>query len=88
MNREEILRVCEEFTKKNDFKLNPETKIVDMLVDGLIRNEAKKGLKLCPCRVSDGNPVNDVKLICPCNFKIQEEWPKQGRCHCGLFIKR
>ncbi|MCK4336060.1 MAG: hypothetical protein KAT94_00735 [Candidatus Aenigmarchaeota archaeon] len=36
----------------------------------------------------DGTREGDLKLMCPCNFKVQENWKKKGECWCGLFIKR
>ena len=88
MNKQEIKNALEAFTKDKDFKLNPNVDHVDMIINRLMANEQKKGLKLCPCRVSDGKIENDIKIICPCNFKTHDEWLKQGRCHCGLFVKK
>lgn len=88
MNKEELKRVWERFTENNDFKLNPDKKHVDFIVDGLLENEKKYGLKLCPCRLRDGTRETDLGLICPCNFKIQDIWKNKNRCWCGLFIKK
>ena len=93
MNAEELLIVWEKFTEKNDFVLNPDKEHVAMIVKGLLANEKKSGLKLCPCRVSDGTREGELNLICPCNFKIHSTWlkPVSGRkkmCWCGLFVKR
>jgi ferredoxin-thioredoxin reductase catalytic subunit len=88
MDKEELKKVWENFTKDNDFVLNPDKKHVDMLADGELKNETKHGLKLCPCRLRDGSFERDLELICPCNFKSQDVWSKEGRCWCGLFVKR
>jgi len=88
MNREELLKVWENFTEKNDFKLNPDTAHVGMLLDGVLENERAYGLKLCPCRIRDGTRERDLELLCPCNFKTHETWRTEGRCWCGLFVKR
>jgi len=88
MNGEEIREVWERFAENNDFKLNPDKKHVGMLVKGVMENEKRYGLKLCPCRLRDGTKETDLKLICPCNFKAQEVWRTKGRCWCGLFIRR
>jgi len=87
MDESELKRSWEVFTEKNDFMLNPDSKHVDIVVDGVLENEKKFGLKLCPCRLRDGTPQRDLELICPCNFKIQKTWKEKGRCWCGLFIK-
>jgi ferredoxin-thioredoxin reductase catalytic chain len=88
MNPEEILKAWKDFTENNDFAINPDTKHVDMLVEGVLQNEKKYGLKLCPCRIRDGTRQRDLELICPCNFKIQDVWKTKNMCWCGLFFKR
>lgn len=88
MNRGELLKVWARFTDKNDFMLNPDQSHVDMVLEGVLRNEKECGLKLCPCRLRDGTRKRDLELICPCNFKTHETWQKEGRCWCGLFLKR
>ena len=88
MNKEELRKAWENFTENNDFKLNPDKEHVDMVIDGVLENEKRYGLKLCPCRLRDETRERDLGLICPCNFKIQETWQKKGECWCGLFVKR
>jgi ferredoxin-thioredoxin reductase catalytic subunit len=88
MNKEELKKVWERFTKNNDFMLNPDKDHVEMLLDGVLKNEESFGLKLCPCRLRDGSRERDLELICPCNFKSQKTWNEKGMCWCGLFLKR
>lgn len=88
MDKDEFIEVLKEFAKNNDFKLNPDAKHVDLIVSRTLLNQDKFGLKLCPCRIRDGTFETDLKLICPCNFKIQPEWTQKGMCHCGLFVKK
>lgn len=88
MENEELRKIWEAFTEKNDFVLNPKREHVDHLIDGVLELEKKHGLKLCPCRLSDGTRERDLALLCPCNFKIQEKWKAKEECWCGLFVKR
>ena len=93
MNSKELLGAWENFTKQNDFVLNPDKEHVAMIVKGVLDNETKYGFKLCPCRLRDGTHEKDLELICPCNFKTHSTWlkPTSGRkpmCWCGLFVKR
>jgi ferredoxin-thioredoxin reductase catalytic subunit len=88
MNKEKLLKVWERFSEGNDFMLNPDQPHVDMILEGVLRNEKEYGLKLCPCRLRNGTRERDLELICPCNFKAHETWQKEGRCWCGLFVKR
>ncbi len=88
MNSKELRKVWQNFTDNNDFMLNTDEEMVDMVVEGVLGNEQQYGLKLCPCRLRDETRKRDLELICPCNFKSQDVWKKEGRCWCGLFIKR
>ena len=88
MNRDELKAAWEKFTDNNDFILNTDEDMVSMVIDGVLSNEEQYGLKLCPCRLRDGTRKRDLELICPCNFRIQDVWSNEGRCWCGLFIKR
>lgn len=88
MNKEEMIRILQNFTENNDFRINPDKKHVDIIIDGLLKNEKKYGLKLCPCRVRDGKREHDLESICPCNFKMHDSWKNKGMCLCGLFVKR
>ena len=92
MKPEQLRKAWEDFTKNNDFQLNPDNTHVDNVIKGVLENEKKHGLKLCSCRLRNNTRERDLELICPCNFKTQETWtkPKQGipMCWCGLFVKR
>lgn len=88
MNKEELKKVWKDFTEKNDFMLNPDEQWIEGVADSVLTNEKKYGMKLCPCRLRDGTFERDLELICPCNFKIQDNWNKRGDCWCGLFVKR
>ena len=63
-------------------------KDVRLLAQGVLENMASKGLKFCPCRITVGDPIADVKLVCPCNFKVQQVYREDGACWCGLFVRR
>ena len=44
MEPEELRKSWENFTEKNDFKLNPDKKHVDQIIVGVLENEKKYGL--------------------------------------------
>ena len=83
-----LLKTWSEFAKGKDFKLNSDKWHVNLIVKGVLENEKRFGLKLCPCRLRDGTVQRDLELICPCNFKAQENWRKRGMCWCGLFVRK
>ncbi len=88
MNKEQLIKVWKMFAEKNNFQLNPDNSMVDMVADGVLNNEKKHGMKLCPCRLRDGTRERDLELLCPCNFKTHKTWEEKGMCHCGLFVKK
>ena len=88
MNKEKTLRAFKVYTEKNQFKLNEDNGHVSITIDGILSNEKQHGLKLCPCRLRDETRKTDLELICPCNFEAQQTWREQGRCWCGLFVKK
>ena len=53
------------------FKLNPDRKSVNTIMDGLARKDGH-----CPCRIN----VDDTTL-CPC-----DEFINDGICKCKLYI--
>ena len=88
MNKEveKIIKEYQEYAKKNGFKLNPDKRIVEMIVKRLLENGEKHGERYCPCRTITGNSEEDEKKICTCSFH-RKEIEDAGRCHCNLFIK-
>jgi thioredoxin 1 len=83
---DELLREMEDYAKKHALKLNPDQKIVETVIKGLLANEKKYGWRYCPCRKITGNFQEDWRKICPCSW-YWDEIEKDGRCHCGLFVK-
>ncbi len=90
MDREQFARAIAAFTQNNEFRVNPDADRVAMLLDGVMANEQNHGLKYCPCRLSCGDFIEDLKLVCPCNFAIHETYQGKpdGECWCSLFVRR
>lgn len=87
---ETLLKIWQEFAERQTeekFILNPDKSRVLMLARGVLENEKNHGFKFCPCRITTGDREKDLKLICPCNFKIQKNWQTIGQCWCSLFVK-
>ncbi|MFH1509788.1 MAG: thioredoxin [Candidatus Nealsonbacteria bacterium] len=83
---EQMIERYENYAKENGFKLNPDKKIVESLMRGLLKNEKKHGKKYCPCRRVVGKPEEDDFKICPCHWH-KEEIKKDGHCLCLLFVE-
>ncbi|MFN3532944.1 MAG: ferredoxin-thioredoxin reductase catalytic domain-containing protein [Candidatus Brocadia sp.] len=88
-NREQetikIRKIINEYATYSSYKLNPDTKIVDRVVNGLLMRKVKFGHAYCPCRLVTGDVERDKKIICPCVYHV-EEIERNGECHCNLFV--
>ncbi|MHB8055356.1 MAG: ferredoxin-thioredoxin reductase catalytic domain-containing protein [Candidatus Aminicenantales bacterium] len=87
---EEFRRAITDFAAGNEFKVNPDKEKVSLLLAGITENEKNHGLKFCPCRLISKDPIEDLQLVCPCNFPSHETYrdKAKGECWCGLFIRR
>jgi len=90
---EKALKRAELIAKAKGWELNPDKFVRNMIIRGLIRNEEKYGLPLCPCKI----PVENGKIIkenvCPCrrykDYPASDELLKEGKpCYCGLFVPK
>ena len=80
-----IREMINDYVAHGPYKLNPDTKIVDRVVKGLVMRKLKFGSPYCPCRLVTGDIERDKKIICPCVYHV-EEIERDGECHCNLFV--
>jgi len=83
---DEVLFAYAKYAVQSGFRLNPDEKVVERVVKGLLENEKKYGQRYCPCRRVTGNLEEDRLKICPCAWH-KEELERDGHCYCGLFVK-
>lgn len=88
-NREQeeikIRNMLNNYTANSHYRLNPDDKMVERVVKGLVMRTMKFGYAYCPCRLVTGDMERDKKIICPCVYHV-EEIERDGECHCNLFI--
>lgn len=80
-----IRKILNTYITQSPYKLNPDTKIVDRVVKGLVMRKIKYGYAYCPCRLVMGDTEKDKKIICPCVYHV-EEIERDEECHCNLFV--
>jgi len=85
MWREDITERIRQHEADSPYRLNPDERVVEALVKGLLRRRAEFGDFYCPCRVVTGNAETDARNVCPCETHA-EEIAATGKCHCGLFV--
>lgn len=84
---EGLIKDYEDYAEKNSWRLNPDRKIVERLVMGMLANEKKYRARYCVCRRITGDPEKDKTIICPCVY-ASREIEEQGHCFCSLFLKK
>jgi len=83
---EQLFKEYKDYAKKNGFHLNPDRKVINYLIKGLLKREKEYGKRYCPCRrISDKEEENN-KIVCPCIYH-KREIKENGHCHCFLFVK-
>jgi len=85
-NEKELRKDIEKYIRKTGIKVNPNKKIVDTIIKGLLENKKKHGELYCPCRIVTGNKEKDKEIICPCVFH-RGEIELQEHCKCFLFVE-
>jgi ferredoxin-thioredoxin reductase catalytic subunit len=80
-----IRKMLDDYVARSKYRLNPDVKIVDRVVKGLVMRKLKYGHAYCPCRLVMGDFEKDKKIICPCVYH-REEIERDGECHCNLFV--
>ena len=81
----DIRRLIEEYTATSPYELNQNKKQVEKVIRGLAKRKIKYGYQYCPCRMISEDKEIDDKIICPCEFHI-EEIRRDGTCCCDLFV--
>jgi len=82
----QLLKQYKNYAKDNGFRLNPDQKVVNHLIEALLEREKKYGKRYCPCRRIKKNQKENDKIVCPCVYH-KEEIERYGHCHCFLFVK-
>jgi ferredoxin-thioredoxin reductase catalytic subunit len=67
--------------------LNPDIEFTKELVKGLLINERRYGYMACPCRLASADKVQDLDIICPCDYR-DADVSEYGNCYCGLYVSQ
>ncbi len=67
------------------YHLNPDVEHTKELIKGLLTNEKRYGYWACPCRLASGVKVEDLDIICPCDYR-DPDLNDYGACYCALYV--
>jgi len=65
--------------------LNKNWEVVEPLLEGLLKNGERYGMRTCPCRLATGEREKDKDIICPCLY-AKPDIEEYGACYCWLFV--
>lgn len=87
-DKERVARRVEELrtdAAERGYHLNPDEEMVYDLVDGLLTNQDRYGMEICPCRLLAGKPENNLDIVCPCDYR-DVDIAENGACFCALYV--
>jgi len=67
------------------YHLNPDEGFTKELIRGLLVNEERYGYWACPCRLAAGDKMEDLDMICPCDYR-DPDLDEYGACYCALYV--
>jgi ferredoxin-thioredoxin reductase catalytic chain len=82
---EKYYESLKKFAPTKGLILNNDREIVEPLLDGLLQNGERYGMRTCPCRLASGNRDKDKDIICPCEY-AKPDIEEYGACYCWLFV--
>ena len=85
--KEKVRKFATRYCELAGYRLNPDNKMAEMIIDGLAKNRLTHGFQYCPCRPLSGDREQDKLKICPCQWH-KDEIASAGHCHCQLFFTK
>lgn len=83
---EMVRQRAETDAKTNGYYLNPDSKFLMSLLEGLKSNQTRYGYPSCPCRLASGKFDFDRDIICPCDYR-DPDVAEFGACYCALYVR-
>jgi len=86
--RAELLMIkLDEQAEASGYHFNPDREMTFLLVRGLVTNTVRYGYPGCPCRLMSGKKIEDLDLICPCDYR-DDDIVQFGTCFCNLYVSK
>jgi ferredoxin-thioredoxin reductase catalytic subunit/rubredoxin len=82
---EEVRSRAEADAKTYGYHLNPDSEVLNGLIEGLKMNWDRYGYPSCPCRLASGKFEFDRDIFCPCDYR-DPDVAEYGGCYCILYV--
>jgi ferredoxin-thioredoxin reductase catalytic subunit len=70
---------------KSGYSLNPDLDFCGTLAEGLVANNERYGMEVCPCRLYMGEKEDNLDIGCPCDYR-DDDLTEHGACFCALYV--
>ncbi|MDW7679514.1 MAG: ferredoxin-thioredoxin reductase catalytic domain-containing protein [bacterium] len=84
---EKYYQALKKFAPTQGLTLNPDWEIVQPLLEGLLANGERYGLRTCRCRPASGEKEKDRDIVCPCVY-AKPDIEEFGACYCWLYVSQ
>ena len=84
---DQLYRRLDREAEAGGYHLNPDVLFTKDLVRGLIINERRYGYWACPCRLASGKKLDDLDIICPCDYR-DPDLTEYHACYCALYVSQ
>lgn len=81
----ELMERLDREAEAGGYHLNPDREMVLSLCEGLLQNADRYGYPACPCRLAEGKKIEDLDIICPCDYR-DLDLVEHGACYCALYV--
>ena len=71
--------------ERGGYRINPDAAFAKALARGLLVNQARYGYMSCPCRLATGRKVDDLDIVCPCDYR-DPDLGQYEACYCALYV--
>ena len=85
MSVDRYREILQKHAEKQGLTMNPDSEVVLPLLEGLLTNGERYGLRTCPCRPAHGEKDKDIDIVCPCVY-AKPDVEEHGACYCWLFV--
>jgi ferredoxin-thioredoxin reductase catalytic chain len=82
---DEVYDKLEREAQEGGYNLNPDREFTRELIRGLLSNNERYEYPACPCRLASGSKVDDLDIICPCDYR-DPDLAEFGTCYCALYL--
>ncbi|MGI6169120.1 MAG: ferredoxin-thioredoxin reductase catalytic domain-containing protein [Christensenellales bacterium] len=69
------------------YYLNPDKEFVMDLVEGMLINQERYGMEVCPCRLFTGTAEDNLDIVCPCIYR-DDDLAEYEACFCALYVSK